>query len=240
MTSAADRLLLLYLGGLAGIALLRHPDPHGILLLAGILAAAIFAMARWGRRSKLGRVLHDFFPIVGIIYVFELNGPLVGTVNTSRWDGFFANLDVALFGGLPAAWFATLGRPWWLTDLLSVAYFAYYVIPFAIGVALYAQDRKDEFHAFVFTITATFLVSYVGYYAMPTLGPRPLPHTEDEVIGGGATSEALRVFLHFAEVNRFDAFPSGHTTISLVFLKLVLRMFTRWIFSLLVEFGLMF
>ena len=48
------------------------------------------------------------------------------------------------------------------------------------------------------------------------------------MLGGGAASEAVRWFLHTFEGNELDAFPSGHTALSLIFLAFGWRLFPRW------------
>ncbi len=97
-----------------------------------------------------------------------------------------------------------------------------------MGVALYRADRLAEFEEMVFAVVATFLVSYVCYLAAPTLGPRVPADQAAAVLGGGSASEAIRWFLHTFEGNELDAFPSGHTALSLIFLAFGWRLFPRW------------
>jgi membrane-associated phospholipid phosphatase len=222
MLDATDALLLAFLAGLATLTLARHVA--SLLAPTALLGAAIVFVAAWSRRSQRARVVHDFLPAVAIIAIFELLGPVIAQVNPARWDTTFAALDARLFGRLPSAWFGALGRPPWLTDLASVAYFAYYLVPVVIGVALYVRDR-DAFRAFAFCVVATFLVSYAGYLLFPTLGPRIF---DDSVLGGGAVSSAVRTFVRVAEGNPLDAFPSGHVAVALVCVGRGWEHFPRW------------
>ena len=172
--------------------------------------------------------MHDFFPIAGVLATFNLSGPVIAAANPTRWDVTFAAWDRALFGALPALWIGLLGRPAWLTDAASIVYCSYYVIPVAMGIALYRADRLAEFEEMVFAVVATFLVSFVCYLAAPALGPRVPADQAAAVLGGGAVSEAVRWFLHTFEGNELDAFPSGHTALSLIFLGFGWRLFPRW------------
>jgi membrane-associated phospholipid phosphatase len=228
LLTATDRLTLAYLGGLAGLAAFGHPKPALLLVGIGLLTIAVIGTALWGARSALGRVIHDFFPVPTVICVFCLTGPVIAAVNPLVWDARFAALDRALFPGLAAAWYGALGRPWWLSDATAVFYFSYYAIPLVMGVALYRAGRRIEFDAFVFTVVVTFLASYVCYFVTPTLGPRVPLDREAAVLGGAALSRSLRWFLRTVEFNQLDAFPSGHTALSLVFLALTWRLFPRW------------
>ena len=225
---AVDRLLLAYLAGLAALALVYVPRPAWLAAGIAAVAIALVGCARSHSHSRLGRWAHDFFPIVGVVACFNLSGPVIAAANATRWDATFASWDRALFGALPVVWVGLLGRPAWLTDAASIVYCSYYVIPVAMGVALYRADRRSEFDAMVFAVVATFLVSYVCYFAAPALGPRVPSGQAARVLGGGATSESIRWFLHRFEGNELDAFPSGHTALSLVFLGFGWRIFPRW------------
>lgn len=226
--SATDRLTLVYLAALAIAALVL--DVPRAALLGGIaaVALAILATARASARSRLGRWLHDFLPVANVILLFNLSGPVIAASPAGRGDASLAALDRALFGALPTAWFGLLGRPAWLVDAAAIVYFSYYLIPVAIGAALYRAGRRADFERMVFTVVATFLLSYLLYFAAPSLGPRVPPGREAEVLGGGALNRALLSFLHATEWNALDAFPSGHTAVSLVLLGLTWQMLPRW------------
>jgi membrane-associated phospholipid phosphatase len=226
--TATDRLTRVFLAGLAMVAAASHPRPLPLLSALGALALAILGSARWSGRSKLGRWVHDFLPVANVIAIFNLSGPIIATANPTRWDGTFSALDRALFGALPEAWFGAFGRPAWLVDAAAVVYASYYVIPVAMAVALYRAGRRADFDRLVFTVVATFLISYLCYFLMPALGPRVPLGRESDVVGGGAASELFRAFLHAAEFNELDAFPSGHTALSLVFLVLSWQLFPKW------------
>jgi hypothetical protein len=210
MLGETDVLLLAFLAGLAPLTLTRQLA--SLLAPMALLAGVIVVVGAWSRQSQRARVMHDFLPVLAIIAIFELLGPIIPVVNPARWDATFAALDARLFGQLPSAWFGALGRPSWLTDLASLAYVSYYPLPVVLAVALYARDR-DAFRGFAFTVIATLLASFIGYLLFPTLGPR-MP--DDAALDGGAVTRAVRAFVQIAEGNPLDAFPSGHTAIALV------------------------
>jgi membrane-associated phospholipid phosphatase len=219
---AADVLLLAFLATLAALAM-GHRQP-GLVPPIALLGGAIVSMAAWARRVERVRVLHDFFPVAAVIATFELLGPVIPAVNPVRWDATFAELDVRLFGALPAAWLGVLGRPSWLSDFAAIAYVTYYPLPVVLAAALYVRDRS-AFRDFAVTVVATFLVSYVGYLLFPTLGPRV---ADESVLGGGGVTRAVRTFIQAAENNQLDAFPSGHVAVALVCVGLGWRTFARW------------
>ncbi len=232
-----DRMILAFLAFLAAVALARHPAPWAILAGLGALAGFLLGPAALRERLAAARAVHDFYPLPAVIAIFNVAGPLIGVANPARWDATFAGLDQRLFGTLVAAWRSALGRPAWLTDLASLVYASYYVVPVALAVALYLRGRRADFDAAVFGFIATLLVSYLGYFLFPTTGPRVAPEAAARVLGGGAVSAGVRAFVHFAEVNQLDAFPSGHTALSLVFLAYGWRLLPRWRLPLLAVTG---
>lgn len=225
---AVDWMILAFLAFLAAVAAATHPRPLPILAGIGSMSGALLCVVALRARFALARYLHDFYPLPAVITIFNLAGPLIGTANAARWDATFAAADERLFGPLAAAWRQVLGRPGWLTDLASLVYVSYYLIPVVMAVALYARGRAEEFDASVLGFISTLLLSYLGYFLFPTTGPRVPLELEAEVLGGGAVSAGVRAFLRFAEVNQLDAFPSGHTALSLVFLAYGWRLFPRW------------
>ena len=225
--ASIDRMMLAFVAFLAAIAVLAYPRPLPVLLTLAVLAASFALAGAWGARSPAGRVIHAFLPLPIVVTIFNVAGPLIGAANAARWDPTFAELDVRLFGALLPAWRGLMGRPAWLTDLASIAYVSYYFIPFAMCIALWAKGRRREFDDLAFILIATLLVSYVGYFLFPTTGPRVPEALEVEVLGGGAISARVRDFLRVAEINVLDAFPSGHTALSLVFLAQGWRLFPR-------------
>lgn len=225
---AVDRLLLAFLAALSAVAAVTHPQPMPLLASAAGLAGTVLLGAALGMREGWGRVVHGFAPLPVIITAFNLCGPVIEHANPARWDAALAALDLQIFGSLVGAWRNALGRPALLTDLASIAYASYYVIPFTMAVALWRRRRKADFENLVFTMVGTLLASYASYFLFPALGPRVPPQLEAEVLGGGRVSAAVRAFVALSEGNRLDAFPSAHTALSLVFLVHGFRLFPRW------------
>jgi membrane-associated phospholipid phosphatase len=221
-------MMLVFIAFLAVVAVAVHPEPIHFLVLLGILALAFVGVAFLGRRTELGRVAHAFLPLPIVVTLFNVAGPLIGVLNPLRFDATMAALDASWFGPFVPAWFHLLGRPNWLTDGASLFYVSYYVIPLGMCIALWVQRRWKDFDDLAFGLITTLLLTYVGYFLVPTTGPR-VPHDlELQVLGGGTFSARVRDFLRAAEVNQLDAFPSGHTALSLVYLGYGWRLYPVW------------
>ena len=223
-----DKMMLAFIAFMALVAVSVHPEPLHFLVLLGIMAGAFVAVALWDRHSDLGRVAHAFLPLPIVVTIFNVAGPLIGVLNPLRFDATMAAVDVSWFGPLVPAWRNLLGRPNWLTDAASLAYVSYYFIPFGMCIALWVQRRWRDFDDLGFALITTLLLTYVGYFLVPTTGPRVPHELELQVLGGGTFSARVRDFLRAAEVNQLDAFPSGHTALSLVYLGYGWRLFPSW------------
>jgi membrane-associated phospholipid phosphatase len=223
-----DRMMLAFIAFLAVVAVAVHPDALNVLVLLGIMALLFVVAAVWGSRSELGRVAHAFLPLPIVVTIFNVAGPLIGELNPLRFDATMAAIDANWFGPLVPAWRHLLGRPSWLTDGASLFYVSYYFIPFGMCIALWVQGRWKDFDDLAFALITTLLVSYVGYFLVPTTGPRVPNELEVQVLGGGTFAARVRDFLRAAEVNQLDAFPSGHTALSLVYLGYGWRIFPSW------------
>jgi membrane-associated phospholipid phosphatase len=120
-----------------------------------------------------------------------------------------------------------------------------HAIPFTIGGTRHA-DRLEPVEQVVFIIVYGFLLSYLGYLFFPSIGPRFTLHNFlnlSNELPGLYLTEPLRTLLDRGEkilpgmsmstillhVNR-DAFPSGHTDITLltIILAFKFRARLRW------------
>jgi membrane-associated phospholipid phosphatase len=191
------------------------------------MAAAVLLLARLRDRSPLLRTAHAFAPVPIVAVLINVIGPVIERANPNRWDDVLRAVDARLFGPVVDAWMNAGGRPDWLTDLASLAYASYYILPVATAAVLWAKGRVEDFDALVFALAAALLASYAGYFVAPASGPRVPPELMQARLGGGAISAALRVFLAACERNQLDAFPSGHTAVSVTFLAESWRLLPR-------------
>jgi membrane-associated phospholipid phosphatase len=111
-------------------------------------------------------------------------------------------------------------------------------------VAVLARRRlgPEGFERLVFTVLLGFYLSYLGYFLWPAEGPRVPPALERAVLGGGPVAVGLRAFLRASERTTLDAFPSGHTALSVLAALLATKPFPRlaplfWAWALAVVFA---
>lgn len=224
-----DVLASVFAAMLAAAGLLRWGamSSHGVVFLMLFLAAVpllvAFLRARLPNAGPGLRTFFDFYVIGVVLFIFLSLGPFIRAVNPNDRDAWLIALDRKLFGVDPTVWLEPFATPF-LSDVLTVFYTLYYFHPIVLGALIYRDDRRlgrtgpaSEFRKFGFVAVFAFFLSYVGYFAVPAIGPRftvehagPLPR--------GEISRVLDATLNQLESNKRDCFPSGHTLVVCVVL----------------------
>jgi len=150
-----------------------------------------------------------------VIATYLLLQPIIESTATWRLDATLAALDARYLPGLVDAWRNAFDRPAALTDAVYLAYFSYYFLPITIAAVAWRRGAED-FERTVLVLLLGFYLTFFGYLLMPASGPRLPLQDEAGQLGGGVISDAIRAFLKAAETTRLDAFPSGHTTVSVI------------------------
>ena len=218
----SDLLTLFFLALLSCLAVFSAPvNPQwtGLLATYAVLAVAILAAAVYRTRvgpAKKGFYLSVVATVITVLFVFNSLGALIASIHTTTFDARLIAVDHAIFGVHPTVWMERLINPL-LTGLLQFAYISYYFIPVSLGVVLIARGRFGEFEEVLFGILLCFYLSYVGYLLVPAIGPRfTLSHLQTADLQVSPFIETIQDALNALEKNKTDAFPSGHTAVSLM------------------------
>lgn len=162
--------------------------------------------------------VRELLAIPVVPFVFLNLGALIPLVNAGILDGALERLDRTLLGAEVQAALYTIALPWWLTDLLTLAYSTFFFLPIVLAVAL--AKRRDAYLPRVVTaLVFTFLLSYAGYFVVPALGPRATEaQARYATLPPGLVGAPVRDLLDHWEKTKSDAFPSGHTMVTLAVL----------------------
>lgn len=224
LLSPADRLALVVIACHFALTIVGGPRVWRIAVALVAIAMLVVVLSQWASRSRVGDVVHAFLaPYAAVGLLFETSGHVASVLNRSRWDATFSAIDERFFSYVVAAWRGVLGRPEWLTAVVSIAYVSFYFFPLVVGAAIFTRRSRREFDDFAFATEAAFFLPYVGYLLTPTLGPR-----EAMDFGSSRVAQAMHAFIQRVELNTLDAFPSGHTTVAVVVAFLGARAFPRW------------
>lgn len=229
---------VLALSGIAGLcaAAGRLPGWPEILARYGLMLVFLLVLS-WlaAREEKLGRALRllvNFYPVAVIPLVYESLGTLIPALRGPSRDAWLVAADRAIFHADPTVW---LERFVWppVTDLLLLAYSTYYFFPIVVGAVLWRKDPAIA-RRFIFCLTFTFFLSYAGYFVVPAKGPRvALAAGQSVTLEVTPVSRAISTRLNELEHTKDDAFPSGHTMVTVFCLLVAYResrkLFRAWL-----------
>lgn len=218
----SDLLTLAFLALLSGLAVFSAPlNSQWITLLATYagLTFVILATALYRTRvypAQKGFHLSVAATVMTVLLIFNSLGVLIASLHATTFDPFLIAIDRALFGVHPTVWMERLISPL-LTTLLQFAYTSYYFIPLSLGIVLIARGRFGAFEEVLFGILLCFYLSYIGYLLVPAIGPRfTLSHLQTGDLQVSPFIATIQETLNALEKNKTDAFPSGHTAVSLM------------------------
>ena len=241
---STDRLLITFWCLLSIISVFLHTRLTLWWAIPIANAAAILViswLARTGRSSgsRVMRWMHDWAAFPLVIFTYKELYYLIRPIHHGRdYDQLLILLDQALFRVNPTQWLAAFSHPF-LTELLQIAYSLFYAIFLIIGLELFQSSDHTRFRTFRFTVVYGFLLSYIGYLFLPSVGPRFTLHDFSKIdadLPGLFVTPALRWFVNIFESIRAgmsngvaqaaaqrDVFPSGHTMLTIVAVVLAYR-----------------
>jgi membrane-associated phospholipid phosphatase len=247
--SPADFVSVAFLLFLTALNLVFHVRVENWLVLTVInlaIIAAIVFLAR-GAEEKKTRLLiglHRWYCYLIILLIFKEIYRMIHPIHPTDYDQLFIAADRWLFGVNPTQWIGQFAHPV-LTEILQIAYFSYYILFIILGVELYRRHAIRDFDMAAFMIVYGFYLSYLGYFALPGVGPRFTLHDfaalESDLPGVWVTN-TLRSIIdagesipasHINAINvvQRDVFPSGHTQLTIIVMALGFRYKTnaRWL-----------
>ena len=249
---AIDILTMAFVAALGAGTVARHAVSPGWAEAALTCAAiaSIVPLLGWLRTHlDLGpmRLLHDwsFALYVYVIYLMVLL--VAGPGHSGRvFDDWLIAADRRMFGVDPTVWLVRLSHPI-VTEILQLAYASFYLLPLAVAIELYAGEREWRFRQWAFVCGCGFFASYAGYLVLPAVGPRFTLHALEATareLPGLWLTPGLREFIDVggmvpvgasaADALRLaprDAFPSGHTLVTLLSIAWAwrYRLRVRWV-----------
>ena len=187
------------------------------------------------------------FKLFRHIFDIYLNGEAIDGIdsNSTSFDDLagIANIGNNDFGTNPTQYLYQFANPI-LTEILQIAYASFFIMPLVLLIELQLKKQILNFRFLAFSLVLGFILSYIGYFLVPAVGPRFTLHdfemTNIELPGLWITNY-LREFINTGEsipagtpnpieVVQRDVFPSGHTQMTLItmFLAYKFRTSTRY------------
>lgn len=229
----ADLITITFLSFLAILTVIYYraiPKATSLIGLYSALITTQIVFARIKNKGKFVSVLYDIvFPVLCVLLIFDSLGSIVHYINPKDIDPALIRVDYLIFGSHPTVILEKIMNPA-LTDLLQLAYSTYYFFPVSFGVLLFIEHRRKELNKSIFMILLCFYLSYLGYILFPALGPRfYLNSVQTAPLKGFLIAEPIQDFLNRLEGIKRDAFPSGHTAVTVIVLYLAYRFERRFL-----------
>ncbi|MBU1113557.1 MAG: phosphatase PAP2 family protein [Bacteroidetes bacterium] len=195
-----------------------------ILLIANIDAK---------KKNSFWEQIHYWYVLPTIFFSFKEIYFMVKPIAGFDCDQCLIAIDKFVFGVNPTQFLYQFSNPL-LTEILQIAYSIFFFLPIILVFELQLRKNIINFKFVIFSITLGFILSYIGYFLVPAVGPRFTLHefemTNIELPGLWLTNY-LREIINSAEsvpagtinpinfVQR-DVFPSGHTQMTLIVMYL--------------------
>lgn len=198
----------------------------------------IFVIAFFDKNLKhpIWTNLHNWYLILFVLLTFKQIYFMVDPIRGMVIDNLLIKWDYMIFGVNPTQWLHNISFPA-LTELLQIVYSTFFFLPVILGYDLLKNKRIEAFNYTAFMVVYGFMLSFIGYFLFPAIGPRFTLHQFEMTnieLPGIILTNFLREIINTAEgvpagtinpiaVVQRDVFPSGHTQMTLIVMIYALK-----------------
>jgi len=207
---------------------------QAFMLLLGLLVFQLIIIMLRSRKTKntLQKVILLIYPILYLVFIFDSLHMVLTYINPNIYDEALYNLDYKILGVNPTVWIEQFINPY-LTELMYYLYLFYFPMPLLILGYLYKNKMFKALDKSILFLFITYYGSYLLYFVVPALGPRfyePLVQLQQVPLKGLYFTDVIRDTISSLEHNKFDAFPSLHTAITLAVTLIVAQYRKKWLY----------
>ncbi len=216
-----DKLFSAYIavtGLLLAVAAFRHPSVLLALCGHAVAIGIILLLSQYSFRHPSRAVLwiRHWYALIYLPFCYKEVPYIVSSLGLSIQDFTLARWDVALWKTDPVFLPDVLQNPL-LTEFLQLVYFLFIPSVIGLGILYWYQKSSSEFRYCTFLVIVTFLITYLGYIAMPARGPRFMDYAaRHPALQGLWLFHFFQGTLDSLEGIQYDCFPSGHVAVVIV------------------------
>lgn len=207
-----------------------------------VIIAGTFFLAFLEHRFKglFWKIFHYWYIAPLIFFTFKELYYMIKPIRVVDYDWLFIQIDHFIFQTNPTQFLYHIANPV-LTEILQIVYGSFYLLPIILCLVLIRNKRYLETDYALFSVVYGFYLSYIGYFALPGIGPRFTLHDFSNLnteLPGLFLTNFLREIvnagesipfgtLNPADVVQRDVFPSGHTMMTLIVMYLSVKLKSR-------------
>ncbi len=213
-----------------------------------IISFIFLVVAKWEKIGNLEifsskRFVREWYLLPLILLTFKEIYFFIKLLNLPDYDWILIKMDYIIFGEHPTYVLSKIANPI-LTEILQISYSTFYFLPVILAYDFYRCGEIEKYRYVMSTVVYGFYLSYIGYLLVPAIGPRFTLHDFlklDKELPGIILTVPLRFTINAGEsipigvpnpqdYAQRDAFPSGHTQLTLVimYLSAVLNSRTKY------------
>lgn len=187
------------------------------LLLANLISlVSVFLCVRNSGVSPTWSFLHDWYPLAMPIVTFEEVSRLSLIFRNNWQDHYILAWESRFFHTAPTVWLGQHGSPW-ITELIEVGYFSYFVLLMIVAGVFYARKMSVPFRQVMDASVLSYMLCYVVFLVFPSEGPAHTLRAQQDfpLPSGGPFHWAVLLIQKRAGVHG-NAFPSAHVAAGVV------------------------
>ncbi len=214
---AVDKLILAYFAFMVlMLAAWWDRIPGAAGLLAWHILGGALIVVEVKRPNPTSWIFRNWYPLLYVASCYKEMANLFPLARHAVYDSELAQLDQRLWGVQPALWLVHIQTPL-LTEILQWIYTLFVPAVLLVPILLWRRGRYGDFQYYAFLISLGYLASYLGYVIWPARGARLFfPEFEHLPLRGLWLFQAMQSGLDRLESVAYDAFPSGHTELTIL------------------------
>lgn len=229
-----DLLTAIYLIFWIVLILLKYSHIPGAFLFLNLHVAVlmlVFILGGIKSDTTFLKFIQHWYPFMFLPLFFTALHYLIPIIHPQNLDQVLIKIDRFITGTDPTVWLERFYNPL-LVEIMQLSYLTFYFLPLLILIPLYFRRDYQRFEQLGFSFLLTFYLSYFGYLMFPALGPRYfLAHEQQIILDGTGIYHSISVTLNGLENIQWDAFPSGHVAVALVFSYFAYRFFRNTFYA---------
>ena len=172
-----------------------------VMNISVIAFAFLISFLENKQNMKLWRVIHYWYIAPLIFITFKELYFMIKPIRGQDYDWLFIKIDYWIFGANPTQVLQKLHFPC-LTEILQIIYSIFYLLPIILALVLLRKEKYLALDFAIFSIVYGFFLSYLGYFALPGIGPRFTLHNFSQLdtqLPGLLLTKYLREFVNLGE-----------------------------------------